>query len=744
MSQIDNNDNSELIVFEQEPTPEVSVSMYPKWKILIVDDDEQTHLVTKLALSDVRILNRDLDLLHAYNSEEAFSILNNTEDITVIILDVVMETDTAGLDLVKRIRNELNLHSIRIVIRTGQPGYAPELKVIEDYDINDYKMKSELTRNRLISTLTTTIRSYEQYKALAQHKNGMEQMIDGSQKLFSFSSIEDYSSHVIEQMNIILNTDCEALVCNQHISVSGKKNRSEYFIIAASSLFIEYQDLTIDKLESSLYKNIKKLFKEKTSFFENHYAFIYLPDDKHNGALIVKTDHILTDTEQQLLKVYSVQISAGFGSQYLLNQLHQFAYFDQLCQLPNRARFLDEISRRQAVESELTVAIIDVDQFSEINNAMGYQNGDLLLQSITRRLVVNLHNDVLLARINGDTFGILGPDNKIDPKTLIAIFQEPFIINETSFPIKTTVGLAKLDPPDINNEEVLKDADLAMKIAKNTPGKKFQYYNNNMEKATQNRITITRDLRQAIERDELVLFFQPQLLLETGKLMGVESLIRWQKKNGDLVPPSSFIPIAEQSGLIIEIGEIAIRKAMDFMQDWVESGKEPFRIGVNVSVRQFHSERFSSYLSEIISEYSIDPRFLELEITESMLMHDVEEVIQILNHAKDLGVSIAIDDFGTGFSSLSYLLLLPIDRLKIDRSFIINLEHDIKAQRLTQMIIKMGKQMNLELIAEGVETEKQVQFLKNLECDEVQGFLYSKPLPTAEFYKWMETVEVSL
>jgi len=254
-----------------------------------------------------------------------------------------------------------------------------------------------------------------------------------------------------------------------------------------------------------------------------------------------------------------------------------------------------------------------------------------------------------------------------------------------------------------------------------------------MDRATQNRIKITRDLRTAIKKEEILLNFQPQYNLSTGKFVGAESLIRWRRSNGELIPPSRFIPIAEQSGLIISIGEIALQKSLFFLHNWIKSGNEPFRIGVNVSVRQFHSENFLNFLMETIKKYSLDPAYIELEITESMLMHDVDRVISILNKIKELGMTIAIDDFGTGFSSLNYLLRLPIDRLKIDRSFIINMEHDPRAQTLTKIIVKMAKQLNLDLIAEGVENQKQAEFLKNLECDEVQGYLYSQPLSENDF-----------
>ena len=726
----------DLLIFEKErDLPDINSSTPAPWKVLIVDDDKQIHMVTTFALKDISILNRKIEFLHAYDSVEAFSILQNTPDITVILLDVVMETDTAGLDLVKKIRDELGLKSIRIILRTGQPGFAPELEVIQDYDINDYKMKSELTRTRLITSLTTAIRSYEQYVTLAQNKNSLEQMIKGSESLFSFNSVKDYCRHVIDQISLMIGSPCDTFLCSQQ--------NSNYYIIAADGFYREYLGLTIDKLDKNHQEILQSVFEKEISVFTDNTAHIFLQnDDLHSGVLVIQTDHIITDEEQQLLKVYGIQVSVGFGNQYLLNRLHQYAYFDQLSKLPNRTRFLADIKTRQKKETDLCVAIIDVNQFSEINNALGYQNGDLLLQAIAKRLIGHLSSNITIARIGSDIFGVLGPEKQINPKDLTVPFNDTFIINGTSFPIKVTIGLAKLDPQNIDSAEVLKNADMAMKIAKGTTSTNYRYYTREMDIATQNRIIITRDLRNAVKRDELILHFQPQLNLSNGDFIGVESLIRWQKPGGELIPPGRFIPIAEQSGLIIDIGEIALRKTMEFMKSWISGGNDPFRIGVNVSVKQFHSDNFLKFLSDIIAEYSIDPTFIELEITESMLMQDVDRVISILKQAKKLGLTIAIDDFGTGYSSLNYLLRLPIDRLKIDRSFVMDTPDDADDVSIVQAIIALAHGLKMHSIAEGVETTEQLKLLKDLGCNEVQGFLFSKALPSDEILKWLTNFNI--
>ncbi|MBB6482413.1 GGDEF/EAL domain-containing response regulator [Spirochaeta isovalerica] len=701
------------------------------WKVLIVDDDEQTHLVTKMALRGTEVLERGIEFFDAYDSSQAYEILEQNRDMTVILLDVVMETDHAGLDLVRRIRKELELLSVRIIIRTGQAGEAPELEVIQTYDINDYKMKSELTRTRLVSSLVSAIRSYVQFETLDNNRRGMERIITSSRELFLSKTVSDFSNRVISQIEEILSSTCNVCICL-------KRKSGMAYVKSANRNYERYIGLSLEELGEEDRASAEKTFSEESPRFIGGKAFLYIPNDHiHSGVIVINADHSISAEEQQLLNVFAVQISVGFENQYLLDRLHKSAYFDPLCQLPNRTSFLDEILRRQSEDKNQNIALIDVIQFSEINNSMGYPVGDSLLRTVAERLSHFCRDKSFIARLGGDTFAIIGPNETVVPEKLLALFGEPFEIGGDLYPVKATIGMIEMDIPDMSPQDLVQKADMALRSAKKAEGVVCHYYDREMDRSAKSRILITKDLKRAIDSDEMLLHFQPQLDLITGKLNGVESLIRWQKGKGELIPPSSFVPVAEQSGLIINIGEIAFRKSLAFLERWIKEGFSPFRIGVNVSVRQFLGDDFQTFLSESVGQYAVDPSLIELEITESILMHDLDKGIRIMKHAKDLGMSIAIDDFGTGFSSLSYLQKLPIDRLKIDRSFIMNLEHDTKAQKLTQMIVQLGKQLNLELIAEGVETEEQLGFLRALECDEVQGFLFSRPLPESDFRSWM-------
>lgn len=702
-----------------------------KWKILIADDDEQTHLVTMLALSNISIFGREIEFYQAFNSREAYDILEKNRDMTVILLDVIMETENAGLELVRKIREDLALASLRIIIRTGQPGDSPELKVIQEYDINDYKNKSELTRARLLSSLISAIRSYEHYQTLERNKSGLEKIITGSRDLFVCRSIDDFSKQIIDRLGSIL----ESSECS--ISIFIKEKSEVYRLRESSGKDRGNKGDTFENLGELERESAEQCVSEGKTFFSDRKAYIFLPNDHvHTGLIIITSDKRIEAQEQQLLKIFAIQISVGYENQYLLDKLNRSAYYDTLSSLPNRTSFIEEIFNRWKARGRENIALLDVIQFAEINNSMGYHVGDFLLQSVARRLNESLDSRCFLSRIGGDNFGIIGPRSIVTPEFLLSLFNEPFRIDNEIYPVKATIGIIELDMPGVAPDELLQKADMALRTAKREEGTLFHYYDREMDRLARNRIDITKELKQAIDRDELLLHFQPQLNLNTKNLSGVESLIRWKKGSGELIPPSQFIPIAEQSGLIINLGEIAFKKSLKFLSEWITEGLKPFRIAINVSVRQLLDNNFRRLLSEELEKFPGEPSFIELEITESILMHDVEKGISILKYAKDLGMSIAIDDFGTGFSSLSYLQKLPIDRLKIDRSFIMNLESDTKARELIRMIVRLAKQMNLDLIAEGVENDKQMGFLSKLECDEVQGFLFSKPLSEDDFKLW--------
>ncbi|MDZ7937225.1 MAG: bifunctional diguanylate cyclase/phosphodiesterase [Rhodoferax sp.] len=554
------------------------------WRLLVVDDEPDVHRATTFALAGVKILGRPLQFLHAYSASEAEALLRREDDVAVVLLDVVMEREDAGLALVKTIRQHLKLNELRIILRTGQPGYAPEIETIHDFDINDYKTKSELTRTKLYATVTAALRAYEQ-----------------------------------------------------------------------------------------------------------------------------------------------------------IRKLDELAFYDRLSSLPNRNKFIDLSDERllgQDVSDEV-IAILDIDDFSEINDALGHQQGDRLLQAVADRLKQELGSGVILARIGSDTFGLMGPEAMVDPVQVLGMFRRPFEVQDDSMVVTATMGLTKSLSDGVTGRDALKDANIALKRAKKNRRGSFIVFSNEMGSDIRERVRLLQALRSAVESERLFIVYQPQVNLHSGRVVGMEALIRWRNEDGSFVPPDRFIPLAEASGMIVAIGDWVLRMACHELVRLQALGLENLRMSVNVSQIQFRHPEFLEKLNAALLDTGIKPNSLELEITESVAMEDAEFMLETLHLVRELGISIAIDDFGTGYSSLSQLRLLPIDRLKIDRAFVTELQKDLSGGHIASMVIELGRNLKLTVIAEGIEEESQAEALRQLGCHEGQGYLYAKPMTSPLLKEWL-------
>lgn len=439
-------------------------------------------------------------------------------------------------------------------------------------------------------------------------------------------------------------------------------------------------------------------------------------------------------------------------------QMHNLAYYDQLTALPNRANFvgqLSEFARNEESENGETksaaIIAIDLDQFKDINDSMGHKVGDAILRSVGKRLKSALPENACVARTGEDEFAVMMPlstdlmtASDVGDKVLSVIRSEPFKAWNESFQIRASVGVATYPSDDNDPDMVLKKADIALNRAKEDGRDTIKEYSSDFDKVVQQRFQMLRDLRDALEHDELELFFQPQFDLQKGHVIGAEALLRWFKKDnskegGSFISPGIFIPVAEQSGLIVPIGEWVLQKACEQAAQWIKETGQEIRIAVNVSGAQFQQSDMVAHTKRILIETGLPPHLLELEVTESAFMEDIEHTIGTLQKLHALGVELAIDDFGTGYSSLAYLRQFPIDRLKIDQSFIRNALNDANDASIAKTIIALGRALNLKVIAEGVETKDHEEFLLNEGCDEVQGFRYSKPVPYQNFISFISS-----
>lgn len=436
------------------------------------------------------------------------------------------------------------------------------------------------------------------------------------------------------------------------------------------------------------------------------------------------------------------------------DRIHKIAYYDRLTELPNRTFFLEDLGKKTEKliddTKQFAVAAIDLDHFKDINDSMGHHVGDLILQSVGKRLRNALPEDTVVSRSGEDEFAVtmeltheIQTAAEVGQQILSIIRSRPFTVYSEEFQIRASVGVATFPRDATEPDKVLKNADIALNRAKEEGRDCLKEYSEDFDKAVQERFQMLRDLRNALDHDELSLHFQPQLSLHTGELIGAEALIRWWKKDdspegGKFISPAVFIPIAEQSGLVVPIGQWVAKQACLQAKIWQEEYGYKGRIAINVSGVQFAKSDLVNFIDNLLKEVKIDPATVELEVTESSFMDDMTQTIRILQELHDLGVELAIDDFGTGYSSLSYLRQFPVDRLKVDRSFVVNALENEDDASITHTIIALARALNLKVIAEGVETIDHELFLINEICDEVQGFRYSRPLPADEFTAFIQ------
>ncbi len=455
----------------------------------------------------------------------------------------------------------------------------------------------------------------------------------------------------------------------------------------------------------------------------------------------------VTDSQDRVLE-YVVIGSDMSDRKYAEDRILHQANYDQLTSLPNRNLFMDRLhqslTRVKRDGTQLALLFIDLDRFKNINDSLGHSAGDKLLVEVAKMMKHIIRDSDTIARFGGDEFAVIlspvfGPKNASRvANSVLDLLSQPINLDGYETIIGASIGIS-MYPADGTVEDVLvKNADTAMYRAKESGRNNYQFFTEEMQQSAKDRLTMEQDLRQAIERQELRLVFQPQVELSNNSLCGTEVLVRWQSSDKGLVSPGEFIYLAEDTGLIVPIGDWVLRHACLQYKRWQNAGVAPPYMAINVSGRQFKMDGFSQSVFDILEEVELSTEHVELELTESFLMDDQEFAINTLKELKEMGFQLAIDDFGTGYSSLSYLKKFPIDRLKIDRSFIKEIDVNKEDYAIVRAIIDLAHTLNISVIAEGVEEEAQKEILKELNCDIIQGFLYSKPLDGVAFTLYLQ------
>jgi diguanylate cyclase (GGDEF)-like protein len=456
-------------------------------------------------------------------------------------------------------------------------------------------------------------------------------------------------------------------------------------------------------------------------------------------ALYASDNDFFQEEELKLLKELADDIAFAIDHIDKRDRLSYIAYYDELTGLANRSLFIERVAQyvRSVVggRSHLAVGVMDLERFKNINHSLGRPAGDALLKQVADWLTHYMGDANLVARVDADHFAFVLPDIRHErdvprllEKALETFTEHPFMLDEAVYRVNAKIGVATFPNDGPSADILFRNAEIALKKAK-VSGDRYTLFAQKMSDTAVLKPTLESQLRAAIDNEEFVLYYQPKVNLVSRKLTGAEALIRWNDPRRGLVPPGQFIPTLEETGLIFEVGRWALQKAVKEYLRWRAAGLPAVRIAVNVSPLQVRNTGFVAEIKDAIGGDAHASAGLELEITETTIMKDLEYTIATLQAIRELGVVIAIDDFGTGFSSLRYLAKLPIDTLKIDRSFVVDMASGSRGLALVSTIINLGQALNLKLVAEGVETEEQSRLLGLLRCDEMQGYLYGRPVP---------------
>lgn len=760
------SEKSTNIKFKHDSPKITAISTQEPWEILVVDDDEGVHEVTKLVLKGYTFDHRPINLTHAYSAKEATKKMAEYRDYSIILLDVVMETDSAGLDLVNYIRGELNNQSIRIILRTGQPGEAPEHRVIIDYDINDYKEKSDLTYNTIRSCITTALRSYRDLNTIQKLVTSREELqrkiTKRNDELHSVNQqLEKEITERIEVEKTLkkTNNQLKSMIDNSLSSISLKDRDGNYELV-------NRQFLTDINMKESyvIGKNDHQLFGGKIA-----------SEIRSNDYNVIKTGESLQCEEMLLINgVNNFYISVKFpifdqnGDFYRIcsmntniterldyqNEIIHLAQFDLLTNLPNRVLFIDRIdqaiSRTKWNKQNVAILFIDLDRFKIVNDSLGHDVGDQLLVKVSERLKSLIRKGDSACRLGGDEFALLLVDISSQKdivrlvKKIITSLSAPYKINNRDLVVTPSIGISRspIDGDDVN--VLLKKSDVAMYKAKKAGKNTYRFYLSEDDNNANEQLLLEADLRKAIENNQFYLAYQPKVNVDDGEIYGFEALLRWNHPIRGEILPGEFIPILEETGLIIDVGIWVFNEACTFATKSAFAGN-PIKIAVNLSSLQFKQDDFIKTLKKTLKATNCSPEWLEIELTEGALIDDFSRVNDSLREISNMGINLAIDDFGTGYSSMNYLKCLPFDTLKIDRSFIVDAPNKPKDHAIVTTIFQLAHNLGMKVVAEGVESIEQYQIIKTINSGigkcEIQGFIFSKAITKEKICNIPKTIK---
>lgn len=731
-------------LFEFTDSPQNSLSQGPSWKVLSVEDNPEYQASLLLALARCRVMDQPLQVLTAGSAIEAAPKIAANPDIAVILLDVVMEEDDSGLRLVRTIRDIIGNSAVRIVLLTGQPGMAPCKDIMLDYDIDEYWCKSDLGNDQLLGVVASNIRTWDYISRLTKAKHGLQLVVDASRSLSDKRDLHSFAQTVLEEISRIVDIQKQGILCAECRTEEGL---GQCTVIASSDKFKTSNGrLIAEVLNSPQMQAFAAALHEGCHIFEENFSVLYFSNKEESDRVfltLVDTAKPLNDEHINLLKVFSENISSGFINLFLYNRLTEMSYQDSRLGIHNRNWLCMELNNMSRMEkAAMKITLAEIADYAHMGITFGEGFCDQLMESLYHHLLALYPQARCICRFNSNTLAIVGTAAECNDVASRATDEQALMVAGVSHSVPiTTVDFLLQDMSDWEAEQILRLAKCGVEQARR---KQLRYasFDTSLSTEISDRMALLDRLRSALTDNELYIVLQPKVALKDRRVVGFEALVRWQTKEGKQFSPGEFIPLAEASGLIGQLDRQVLKLTCEAIHRLNDEGIF-LPVAFNASPTELLVTDYFDKLMQVVDASHVDPSLLELEITETQAMLDYKEIGPKLRHIMALGMKVSIDDFGTGYSSLSHVAQLAATTLKIDRAFVSRLGHSSDGEHIVDMILKLGERFGYSIVAEGIETEEQCQYLVNKDCHVGQGFWFAKPMKVEPLLQWLKGKAIS-
>ncbi|MGX1496831.1 EAL domain-containing protein [Roseibium aggregatum] len=731
--------------------PEVKKPAKAPWKILIVDDDPDVHEVTKIAVGGCVFENRPFELLHALSAQEARQILLKHADIAVALVDVVMESDTAGLGLVSWIRSELGNRFTRLILRTGQPGYAPQTDVIMKFDIDGYTEKAELSRTKLITAIVTGLRGYKLVMSLETNRKKLKQLNEHFAAIVEKNALSEFAAAVLKHFTVLVGQPVDSLLCGlETLPDYGSFDKSNIRVLAATGNFEDKIDLPVEVISDDAIRNAVSgcVESQATCASPKGLALPLITRNGMTGALYLGISEELLEelVGSEVVQLFVSNVALGYEKTGLLEHIRNLAYVDRVTGLSTFSGFLETFQRHAANGSKLLVVHCDIHRFRVIVDGIGDEKAGAVLKRTGHRLSQTFPDALTIARKEKDEFLILlkgGEGNTIQDVVARVedAFQQPITLEDNQISLRLRLGFASTDTEAQSAEQLVRFASIALNDVRQKGVTNHAVFHPLMQEAAFERLRLASLLTGSSNQTKFSLSYQPIMRARDESLASFEALMRFRTPNGTFLNTARMIEAAEASGLITEIGAWMFKTSFAEFSN-LTGISDDVRLNVNLSPKQVQANRLYKDIEDAVTAAGLPLDRLVFEVTEGLFLSNDRVTLALLTWLRDKGARVVIDDFGTGYSSFSYLRKLPVDGIKIDRSFTMNMDQDADAHAVVKSIIAVAQALDLNVTAEGVETVAQRDIMQELQCDYLQGYLYAKPLAANELTGFIQkTVE---